>query len=781
MAVKLLAKSIRNGREISLESHLRDTAKAASYIFSSERRVGRNFQKAFKVSAQSDKFMLNLLVACLFHDIGKANEGFVKALGGKRNSQVIRHEHLSALILQLPAVKSWLASNPLIDHEVVTAAVLGHHLKAALNDFPSVPNGAQSPVCDLYLHSLDVQNILSEVSRLASLAPPPLLDGGDLAIYSPTLEAWSGSISDIQELEGYLSISFSNCGVADADRRQMLAAVRLAVIIADSVASATVRENVDVFSWLDDNLHLPRLRGEELREKIIERKISAISQSVGKPFEESAFQRGMRQLGRRALLVAGCGQGKTLAAYLWAESKLVESDFGRVVFLYPTRGTATQGFFDYTGLAPEEDALLMHSSAKYVLDSIASNPDDSASRDSKFDEAKERMFSLSNYRRRFYSATIDQFLSFVEYDYPSILMSLVLSDSLVILDEVHSYDSRIFSKVCDFLRYTEIPTLCMTATIPSGKATRLEELNIQRYPSSSALEEKLELDRAESKPRYSVSQLASVEECFDICRNAINSGAKVLWVANTVAKCQEIFLKLVETHRDSLLCYHSRFRLLDRENRHASCVKSFQPCSESKAGVAAITTQVCEMSLDLDADVLITEIAPIASLIQRMGRANRHPDKRTPGFVSEIYCYPFEDKPLPYEISEVEEARCFLSSLVSLGGPVSQRTLAEYLENSSQKSCESSFPRKSRLFEPSLFVDGQGSLREEADRTVQAILTGDVKEAESDWKIKKYIDRFLLPVPLRCRLTDDRPSWLPPYVYLASTEKYREDIGFVAD
>jgi CRISPR-associated endonuclease/helicase Cas3 len=70
----------------------------------------------------------------------------------------------------------------------------------------------------------------------------------------------------------------------------------------------------------------------------------------------------------------------------------------------------------------------------------------------------------------------------------------------------------------------------------------------------------------------------------------------------------------------NLHIYHSRYRYKDRLERHREVIKAFQfsnPC-------LAITTQVCEMSLDLSADLLVSAIAPAASLIQRMGRLNRY-------------------------------------------------------------------------------------------------------------------------------------------------------------
>src|SRR5215470_3390308 len=82
---KLLAKSRRNGRELSLEQHLRDTEDAALRIFRLDGRWGQNWCRFFKLNdtRAREQFLLNLRVAALFHDICKANEDFHRAVTEK--------------------------------------------------------------------------------------------------------------------------------------------------------------------------------------------------------------------------------------------------------------------------------------------------------------------------------------------------------------------------------------------------------------------------------------------------------------------------------------------------------------------------------------------------------------------------------------------------------------------------------------------------------------------------------------------------------------------------
>src|SRR5262249_44074783 len=128
------------------------------------------------------------------------------------------------------------------------------------------------------------------------------------------------------------------------------------------------------------------------------------------------------------------------------------------------------------------------------------------------------------------------------------------------------------------------------------------------------------------EPRYRVSRIAEVEAEKRV-RNAVRNGKRVLWVVNQVSRAQAIAAKLAGLDVP-LVCYHSRFKLNDRVDRHRETVEAIKA---GKPAAVAVTTQVCEMSLDIDADLLVTEECPITSLIQRMGRCRRGRDELVKG------------------------------------------------------------------------------------------------------------------------------------------------------
>jgi CRISPR-associated endonuclease/helicase Cas3 len=178
--ITLLAKSKRAGLIVSLEQHLLDTEQAAILIFRLDGRWGRNWCCFFGLRSREiqEKFLLNLRIAALFHDLGKANEDFYRAVTRTEFiQQSLRHEHISALLLHLPTVRHWLAQNATLDLEVITAAVMSHHIKASgerNNEWTwCQPRGSR--ILRLFLQHDEVRAIFERIKLVASLTTILLL------------------------------------------------------------------------------------------------------------------------------------------------------------------------------------------------------------------------------------------------------------------------------------------------------------------------------------------------------------------------------------------------------------------------------------------------------------------------------------------------------------------------------------------------------------------------------------------------------------------------------
>src|SRR5690606_29721935 len=215
------------------------------------------------------------------------------------------------------------------------------------------------------------------------------------------------------------------------------------------------------------------LTADTIRQAIILPRLEqiGIDESRLNPFQKACGDPG--QVPPRALLLAPCGSGKTLAAWQWIAARCEEKPRRRVIFLYPTRASATEGYRDYIAYAGPEEAALVHGTADLDLDGI--HPD--LPTEARIDEA--RLSALRQWPERLFSATVDQFLGYLQHGYGPTCHLPLLADSVVVFDEVHSYDRGAFSALLEFLRHFDVPVLCMTATILEGRRKKLEELGLK--------------------------------------------------------------------------------------------------------------------------------------------------------------------------------------------------------------------------------------------------------------------------------------------------------------
>jgi CRISPR-associated endonuclease/helicase Cas3 len=758
----LLGKSARGARHLSLLQHLVDTADAARHVFRPESRQASAFLRFFGVpGAELPRFLLHLQIAGLFHDVGKANEDFQKMVRHQATEQSLRHEHLSALLLCFPAMRAWLAGAGL-DVDAITAAVLSHHLKASgeVGDWLVLQPRRRSPT-RLFFDDQQLRDAFTRVQALARLSAWPTIPN------APYVDpAWDEAHDSLFRHAAH----FSREQKRSPERWRFMLAVKAGLIVTDSVASGLWREQHEQEQWLADALHRPALTPELIHDDVIQKRQAELgSRWTG----WHSFQEGAATLGRRGVLLAACGAGKTLAAWRWAQSVAAQEPIGRVIFLYPTRGTATEGFRDYVAHAPEGEAALVHGTSSYELQSMLENPPESLRGKAVGDEAADRLFSLGLWDKRYFSATVDQFLGFIEHSYGGLCLLPALADAAVVFDEVHSYDRRMWNALKAFLLRFDVPVLCMTATLPPVRRRELTEAcGLSAYPQAHDMAQLKDLDEKESHPRYRVES-SSRAQAFTAAVEAVAAGQRVLWVVNTVRRCQELAVELQAVLDVKVGVYHSRFKLIDRQQRHRETVDAFRSLGAASQAAIAVTTQVCEMSLDLDADVLITEHAPISSMVQRFGRCHRRL-REDPNFRGRLLTYPPE-KAAPYDKDELRAAAAFIQELGN--GDVSQRALTLALEKHAPVERDAS--GETAFVSGGYFAVG-GALRDSDDVGAASVLTSDLDRYLA---LKKSGSAehpgLILTVPKQARpTTDDR---LPSFLRVADGTRYSEWLGFVVD
>ena len=749
----LLAKSGVNPP--TLERHTRDVVDAAESLFGAwtePTRLGREWLRFFRLGpADAPQFLANLLAAALFHDWGKANSDMQFVFLGKGNGQLIRHEHLSVLLLGYDGVDRWVRQRTDIDWDVVLAAVGSHHLK--FSDAAFAEEKSDTPPVRVYLDHPDFRDkIIPLTAQRLGLNGSPTL---------PKQSYWGfveePATFDPTDLRDRLRNKRLRV-ISTTTDQQMLRAVRAALIAADAAGSGLPRTGRQI-DWIRGQFDETELCDHATIQGVIDSRVADLT-ARGKWAKWSTFQDDCAALPPRALLLAPCGAGKTLAAWRWIAARVAERPAKRVLFLYPTRATATEGFKDYVSWAPEAAAALLHGTAGYDLDGMFPADDDRAKK--RYDATDPRLFALQHWSKRVVSATVDQFFGFMAYAYGPMCLLPLLADSVIVVDEVHSFDKAMFSSLLGFLTEFDVPVLCMTATLQKGRFEQLRKLmggvyGPENYPADL-------LDTA-GGPRYRVARIGE-GEAEQRVRDAIADGKRVLWVVNQVSRAQAVAAKLADL---GAICYHSRFKLDDRVEGHRETVATIRA---GMPAAVAVATQVCEMSLDIDADLLVTEECPITSLVQRMGRCRRGRDeleKKGPG---EVLVYkPAEEK--VYSPDMLNGLDTFLD-FVTGKAAVSQTDLEVGMEKFGAAGADA--PKLNSFLTSGPFaLAGEDSFRDIEAFNVQAVLAGDVE---------KFLDKntpshekpgFVLPVPRKHGRLDPR---LPNYLRVADESHYDPRTGF---
>lgn len=194
-------------------------------------------------------------------------------------------------------------------------------------------------------------------------------------------------------------------------------------------------------------------------------------------------------------------------------------------------------------------------------------------------EGDERLFSLALWSGRFFSATVDQFLGFMEHSYGALCLLPALADSVVIIDEVHSFDKAMFKSLEAFLGAFDVPALCMTATLSPARQDKLQAKGLELYPTKKDLENAPELvsfKRDAERPRYFHTPLPDKQTAFAYAVEAYRNGERVLWVVNRVDECQKLASDLSKALGAKVINYHSRYKLKDKQDKHKAVIAAFQ-------------------------------------------------------------------------------------------------------------------------------------------------------------------------------------------------------------
>lgn len=355
------------------------------------------------------------------------------------------------------------------------------------------------------------------------------------------------------------------------------------------------------------------------------------------------------------------GEGKTAAALAAAEVLAERFGLGGMAFALPTRATSDAIFTTVTRWisqtldSSDTSIALVHSAAQFN-DEFTDIPRSAHVYDDLGDDCmgeaiahwwlsgRGKTATLSN----IVVCTIDQVLLAALAAKHVVLRQLGLAGKVVVIDEVHAADTFMTEYLKSALTWMGafgVPVIALTATLPpahrnalvtaynKGRKRRSSTIETSTYPvlthTSDTGCHQLTFAASTRSSSVTIDELSGGPESIAAhALTATANGGHAAIVCNTVTRAQAVYRELTSTAGADVdvVLLHSRFVLPHRLRIEQSLRERLGPnvVRSSATKLIVVATQVIEQSLDLDFDVMFSDIAPVDLIIQRVGRLHRH-------------------------------------------------------------------------------------------------------------------------------------------------------------
>lgn len=365
------------------------------------------------------------------------------------------------------------------------------------------------------------------------------------------------------------------------------------------------------------------------------------------------------------VIEAPMGIGKTEAALACAYQLMCKGLAGGIYFALPTQTTSNR---IHKRLKPFVDKIcsaapatrLIHANS-WLLKDV--NPTEPATTLRTTEDARTGRDWFASAKRAllapFGVGTVDQALLSVVAAKHFFVRRFALAGKVVILDEVHSYDiytGTLIRELCQTLKELGCTVILLSATLTPERRNGLlsntmttNDASNEPYPLISGCP----TGEAPIEPRVSkVPASVTVNIRFDheevLLRDVwarAKTGVCVLWICDTVNAAQRAYQRFSDLRTadggPEIGLLHSRFPLFRREALEEYWMDALGKDGEKKGkrpkGCVLVSTQVVEQSVDLDADLMVSELSPTDMLLQRMGRLWRHSREHRPTQQAELW------------------------------------------------------------------------------------------------------------------------------------------------
>lgn len=380
------------------------------------------------------------------------------------------------------------------------------------------------------------------------------------------------------------------------------------------------------------------------------------------------------------IIEAPTGEGKTEAALTLARRIAQVQGSDEMYIALPTTATSNamyqrlQEHLQKRLLLPSDLVQLVHGQAFLMRDDLCIEPLDNSDGETHpaltwFEPKKKSLLAP------FGVGTVDQAELAALNVRHNALRLIGLAGKVVILDEVHAYDTYmtiIIARMLQWLAALGSSVILLSATLPTIKRQQLAEAytsgkvaveKASAYPylltvNSTTYHSANPQAENENKTIY-LHPLHLAEDDWqgkaEWLLQKVEQGGCVCWITNTVERAQRIFqalLGMVPSDVDCLLL-HARFPLADRQKIEEQILAKYSKEANAERPLKGIVigTQVLEQSLDIDFDVMVTDLAPIDLILQRIGRLHRHHRPNRPAHHNQPHVY------INYELDDGSQLR----------------------------------------------------------------------------------------------------------------------------
>ncbi len=324
-----------------------------------------------------------------------------------------------------------------------------------------------------------------------------------------------------------------------------------------------------------------------------------------------SHQKKASEINGNIVLTAPTGSGKTEASLMWLHKQMKENGQGRTFYILPFTASINAMFerFDEKMQGNNEMVGVVHGKLSEYIESRFGDENYSWQNEQLKHELKENFRALVTPLK---VATPFQLLKSIFGLKGFEKGILEMSGGYFIFDEIHAYDPEVTAQIKVLIefatKFMNVKVCLMTATLP----TFLKKEFADAIGEFTEICADKELFQSFIRHRIKVTGGLLSEHIEDI-QKRLDDGKKVLVVCNTVEQSQNVY-KTLSAKKKVLL--HGKFNGVDRN------IKEHELKSDEVK--LLVGTQVIEVSLDIDYDVIFTEPAPFDALLQRFGRVNRH-------------------------------------------------------------------------------------------------------------------------------------------------------------